>query len=119
MVDLIHFTFDQALGGSGPEVLVLRETDTLSIGATAGNALDAEVYDSATDLNGLVIARNERGSLSDQDKGTELREIVLKVETSLWVSSVRILLELNDSMAPGDRDIVNAQIALMTATKLE
>lgn len=54
---------------------------------------------------------SEAQGVLEEDDGAEFREVVFNVET--------VLFAFNYSVAPGDRDIVDANLTFMAATELE
>ena len=82
---------------------------TCGLGETL--SLDREVNDSSPNLHSFVKSRQKGRALLDQDKRTELALVVLQEELAL--------LELDFRVAPTNRNIIDAQIALMAAPELE
>ena len=74
-------------------------------------SLDREVNDSSPNLHSFVKSRQKGRALLDQNKRTELALVVLQEELAL--------LELDFRVAPTNRNIIDAQIALMAAPELE
>ena len=61
--------------------------------------LDSEGDDRSTYLNGFGQLRLQVDLAIGQHKGAELGQVVLQIEPT------RLLIELDESMAPGHRDV--------------
>ena len=73
--------------------------------------LDREVDDGAANLHGLVEAWQERSPLLDEDQGSELALVVFEQELASF--------KLDFGVAPGYRDVVDAQVTLVPSSQLE
>lgn len=82
-----------------------------SLLALVVQTFDAEVNHSSTDLNSLIVTREQRRSLLNKHKRSKLALVVLKHKFTI--------LEFNLSVASTDRDVIDAEVGLMTTTKLE
>ena len=70
-----------------------------------------EVYDSAPNLHGFVVERQQRGPLFHENQRSELRCVVFEEELAI--------LKLDFGMAATDRNIIDPQVALVAAPELE
>ena len=100
--DNAHRTHHFLFSGScqvGHRLLVIRVfTQALS--------LNAKIDDGATNLHSFVEARQERRALLDKHKCAKFTLVVLEQELAT--------LELYLRVAAADRDVIDAQITLMT-----
>ena len=69
--------------------------------------LHTEIDDCAANLHCLVEPRDQHSSVFYQNESSKLAEVILKEEL--------VVLEFDDSVAPANRNVIDAKIALMAS----
>lgn len=75
--------------------------------------LHSERDHTSSNLDGLRLVYLQLDVLVSKDQGPKLRKVVLNVEL------IRLGVELEQRMAPADRDVADPQIRLMPSAHLE
>lgn len=91
--------------------IVVRKLFTLFDLVARIGGLDRKVDHSATDLNGFVVTGKEWSPLLDQNESSKLTLVVLEHELAVFEFDLRV--------ASTNRNVVDAEVALVAAAQLE